>query len=67
MVNQDTLCLIRQLLDLPEFDSITSQLATVSDVELLLDFILHVRTSFLELECLCPCLPSSSYSATTVR
>lgn len=50
MVNQDTLCLIRQLLDLPEFDSITSQLATVSDVELLLDFIIHVRTSFLEPE-----------------
>ncbi|KAF8351814.1 kinase-like domain-containing protein [Amanita rubescens] len=42
MDNQYTLRLMRQLLDLSEFDSITSQLTTVPDVELLLDFILHL-------------------------
>ena len=54
MVNEHTLRLMRQLLDLPEFDSITSQLMTVSDVELLLDFILDVSTSLLQLKYLCP-------------
>lgn len=56
MVNQYTLRLARQLLDLSEFDSVISQLTTVSDVELLLDFILHVRTSLHESECPVPML-----------
>lgn len=65
MVNQYTLRLMHQVLDLSEFDSITSQLSTVSDVELLLEFILNVRTTcLLELECLYPCISSFSYSAT---
>ena len=61
MVNQYTLRLMRQLLDLSEFDSIISQLSTVSDVELLLDFILDVRTTcLLELECLYHAFPHSA-------
>ena len=65
MVNEHTLRLMRQLLDLSEFDSITSQLTTVSDIELLLDFILHVCTiCLLARMSVYPCFPSSSYFAT---
>lgn len=63
MVNQYTLRLMRQLLDLSESD-IISELTNVSDVELLLDFILHVRTCLLELPWLYPCVSSYSYCAT---
>lgn len=48
MVNPHTIDRMRELLDLSEFDSITSQLRITSDVELLLDFILQVRRSLLE-------------------
>ncbi|KAF8351810.1 kinase-like domain-containing protein [Amanita rubescens] len=48
MVNPHTIDCMRKLLDLPEFDSITSQLRITSDVQLLLDFILQVRRSLHE-------------------
>ena len=42
MVNEITLQLLCKLLELPESDTTVSELRTTSDIELLLDLILHV-------------------------
>lgn len=44
MINDLTLRLLCRLLEQYESDTIASELGTVSDVELLLDFVLHVCT-----------------------
>ena len=46
VVNEITLQLLCKLLELPESDTTVSELRTTSDIELLLDFILHVRVGF---------------------
>ena len=43
LVNGVILRLVGRLLDLPDYGTIVSETKDLSDVELLLDFILHVR------------------------
>lgn len=56
IVNQTILELVGKLLDLPDYSNIASEAEDPSDVELLLDFILYVSTSFLFFAFLAPLL-----------